>query len=95
MILLHYLIASPFYGLILIAWILLCLVKIILSDDPVLFWASLLVTALTPGLVITNGNICSLIPLFFFMIGLGAALWYSVNLEHPEWIDWIRKKTGM
>ncbi|MDF1753847.1 MAG: hypothetical protein P1U89_13785 [Verrucomicrobiales bacterium] len=95
LVILHYLIAAPFYALILVGVVVLCLYKIILADDPVLFWAVLMVTALTPGMVLASGSLCSIVPLVFFMIGLGAALWYSVNLDHPEWIDQVREWTGM
>ncbi len=95
LILIHYLGAAPFYGVILASVIVVCLYKIIRSDDPVLFWAVLLVTALTPGMAITHGTIYSVVPLFFVLFGLGAGLWYAVNLEHPEWVDWFREKTGM
>lgn len=95
LIVLHYLLSAPIYGLLLMIVIMVCLYKILRADDPVLFWAVLLVASLTPGLPITHGNLCSLVPFSVIGAGLGAALWYAVNLDHPEWVDWFREKTGM
>lgn len=87
---LHYLAEAPLYALVLIPLLILCIFKIVITDDPILFWSVLIVALLTPGLVFTIGSLWSYIALGFFSIGLGGALWWSLLYDHPEWVDQVR-----
>ena len=90
-----YMLEVPLYALFLLITVPICVFKIILSEDPVLFWAVLLAFVLTPASFIIHWTYPGMVPLGLFMTGLGAALWYAANLEHPECIDWVREKTGL
>ncbi|MCG8601899.1 MAG: hypothetical protein MI807_17285 [Verrucomicrobiales bacterium] len=90
LILIYYLAKIPLYALIVAPMLALFLVRIVLTDDPVLFWSLAIIATLTPGLVISDGSLWSLVPLVFMYIGLGAGLWWAVNYEHGEWIDGIK-----
>jgi hypothetical protein len=86
----YYLAHAPVYALLLIPILLLTLIRIVFTDDPVLFWSLLLIFALAPGMVITDGNAWSLIPLAFVLFGLGSGLWWSLHYEHGHWIDEVK-----
>jgi len=90
LVLVYYLMKIPVYALLVGPILIFFLVRIVFTDDPVLFWALGIIAALAPGLVITEGNWWSVIPLAFMYIGLGAGLWWSLNYEHGEWIDEVK-----
>ena len=90
LVLVYYLMKIPVYALLVGPILIFFLVRIVFTDDPVLFWALGIIAALAPGLVITEGNWWSMIPLAFMYIGLGAGLWWSLNYEHGEWIDEVK-----
>ncbi|MDF1812406.1 MAG: hypothetical protein P1V20_09330 [Verrucomicrobiales bacterium] len=94
-VIVDYMIEAPAYALLLLVAATLSIYKIILSDGPVLFWSVFFIFILTPGSYISDWSFPGLVPLAIIMTGLGAGLWYAVNLDHPEWVEWFREKTGM
>lgn len=92
----YFLFVQTFYGILLVPTLILALYKIVMSDDPILFWGLLIIAVLLPGFSIQFGTLWSLVPLTMLTTGLGAGLWWSLKLEHGEWIDtvsdWISRK---
>ncbi len=96
LIAIYFLMVLPFYGILLVPLLILALYKIIMTDDPILFWGVLIIALLLPGFSFVFGNLWSLVPFTMLASGVGAALWWSLNLEHGEWIDtvqgWVSRK---
>jgi len=87
-----YMTDAPLYALVLIATIPFFFYRIVFSDGPILFWFVLMISILAPGSFIVSLDWMQLIPIAFIFIGLGAALWHAVNLDHPEWVDRFRER---
>lgn len=89
-ILLYYLLKVPVYAIIVIPIGITALIRILFTDDPILFWALLVVAILSPGLVLTDGNAFSWLPLAFCLLGLGFGIWWAVRHEHGHWVEEIK-----
>lgn len=87
LIVIYYLLKIPFYVLFLVPVVATCLIRILFTDDPILFWALVVVAVLAPGLAMSDGNLWSLVPLVLAYTGIGAGLWWALHAEHPEWLD--------
>ncbi len=92
MIVLYYALILPLYGIPLGLIVFTSTIKILFSDDPVLFWVLLIATSMSLGPVLNEGHFASWVLLLFIWIGLFAAKWWAVQNLHPEWIDWVEEK---
>ena len=88
---LFYMISIPFYGIPLAIIVATACIRIFFSEDPVLFWILTIVTPLSLGPVLSDGEYASWVVLGFLWIGLFAAMWWCVQNLHPEWVDWFRE----
>ena len=71
---------------------LIILLIIIRTDSPILFWATLLITVIFAGHVFCARSWPTLVASIPVWIVLGAGLWYTVLLNHSEWVEWLREK---
>ncbi len=89
--LLGYLLSAPLYALFLVAILGWCLIKIFFSDEPILLWSLIMTSALAPGPVLVFGEASSWVPLVFFQIGLGAGIWYALELDYPHVTERVKQ----
>ena len=89
-ILFYCLFEAPIYALVLIVVIITCFVKMVVRDEPPLFWALVLMIFISLAPLLGEGTVYSLIPFGLFMTAASAGLYYLVHRDYPEWIEKIQ-----
>lgn len=92
LIFVYYLFEIPIYAFFAGILSLISAIKIVTSEEGFLFWMGLNALVLLPGMVIAQPNLCTATFIAPFMIAAGALLWYGLQTEHPDWLDWMQEK---